>query len=430
MKRLSISVALLLFACPAWGAAALQFEFATKKTQQTFTSATYANYLTVNITPSSTGDFIIIAHVAVGPNTVNNDQSAARLRKTSGTAATYFEHANTVLKPANSGDSFVMIAEVNLDTSTHTIAIQVARETGTGDINAESATIIILEKTSEMQVAELTTPFSTGNNADYQTALDLSFTSVARTVDYLVLFAANCESTDESVAAINGTKFVRDDNDDGTEDETYGREDEANAVTSSSGDNRTFAVSAVGVSNVASATAVHFQHRLDGFNDNDHAIANRSTIVAIPSDLFENFYFLDGGESKIFLPAGTAFETALSTTETINAAKHIILGSAEISNERGNNTTILGLDDGALVAESRQMDDRDEDNQEYWLSSIFHAENYGAGSRTFELQGKSDAGGSGDQAVFKRHWLIIAEIPGAAPPAARRRLNFVVGGSE
>ncbi len=409
-------------------AAALEFQSATKNTQQVFTSTSFADYFTATI--NRTGeidakDFIVIGHVAIG-GTAFADQAEVRLRHDTG-SATLFEYLDTVNIGSNTGGghTFSFLAEINLSNASHEFSIEVARRTGsTGDIEAENGSLIILEKTSEMRVAERTTQFTTGTNEGYVDALKLAFTSVSRTVDYLVLFACNQELEDESNSGVEGSRFLRNDADDGGEDAVYQSENHGELQTSTN-DNRPYCASGVVVSNITSSSSVNFAHRIQGNGINDEAKVNRSTIIAIPSDLFENFYSQLSTTKTFF--TGQTFLDDLSITQTLNNAEHIVLFGTNISNENHGQIGIAAIHDGdGVVCNTHMGDDRDEDNNEFYCKSLYWADTFASGSRTIKSQCKSESTDAAQEAALDYRWLVVAEIPEGAAAAANPVLEFVV----
>ncbi len=410
-------------------ATALEFYFGTEETQSDFTGA-YATFLSVTVDRSGESgakDFIILASLSLSVSDTNaHVQSQLRhdtttlveYRDTAEKADTH-RYAASASAQTHHGHTYQFVKEVNLTAASHTIDIQVGRRTGSGNVEARTCTIIVLEKSANAQYAESTTPQSESGTTHVD-ALDLSFTSIGSTVDYVVIYAAQAQCADESISML-GIRFIRDDNDDDAPDSGKDFCVEGTGLHMFNTNDETIWSSGGAVrDNIVASTAVHYKIQIAGAAVNDEMRVNDRAIVAIPVTDFENDYG-DSDTTKQFF-TGTGFsDSTLDQTPTIAAAKHIVIAAAELSAETNISNPGMRLNiGGAARIEGRFFDDRDEDDSRFWCHFLLWAEDYASGSRNFKVQGSSSSGNSNNEGCFQNCALIILEIPVASGTAHDR----------
>lgn len=411
MRKLLFILILLGTANTAQAVELLDAQFESTNTPQQFNSSTYTDYSSATLTwtpTTATSTYIVIANVNTSVDNVGA-RPKVRFSIASTTATVFSEYGDGLLYSdvgSDHGHSYTAIDEWEIGPVAHAIKIQVAN-IGTNNVNADNASIVVLEKPTGTEYAENDTELCTGAaSGSFVDALSITPTP----------------ATDEVFAVLWGGEFKHEDEDNGSDDIrlrnitdglTYSRAGTGNLV-SATNDNTYFSASGFHYETVSSAGET-IKVQMSGGGSADETCTTHSAIVAFPTTAFQDT-FEDFQNSRTNHRAALS-DTNVSVTDTPAATRAITFTGAEISNESPLEAGRLRAVIDTGTAENHDVfhfDDRDEDGAQFYQSSWVSGTTTTAVSHTWKVQGGSSSNAAAREAVVNRSYQMTFLVKGIA----------------
>ena len=385
--------------------AALEFYKANNFTRETENSSTYNTHTSLTVDRSGeagTKNFIIIAHIATA---VSDTAALVKVR--------LYQDSTTVLGEVADGleygdvedsDGFTynFVKRVSLDNTSHTIDVDFARESGSGDTIALNSSIIAIEESANTEYAENTSASGTGSSNNWETGLALTFTPASEQ-NYVFVWAAEIMFEDESSSRVDGVRLNN------TTDSNVFYSTETGDLMTGNNDGLYHTVGGVAYETVETSSH-NYEIQINGGGSTTEAYIRRAAIVALPVGDFENAY-LDSQTTETSHQGDTATDTNVSITQSVNAADHLIIGGGAFSNENASTPAQMDLISASNTYYNWADSERDSDGNEYWIKFSVDGQTLTSGSKTFKIQGNSPSTSSIRKTKIKEAYLVVLEIP-------------------
>lgn len=394
-------------------ATALEFYKNHTTTQSQSASASYMTHLTCNVDRSGKAGsktFYVFGTIVIEWETSPSQQVGVRFyQDDSITINECIENYGLIAGHDNTvhghGWTYSFLRKITLDNSSHNFKLQFQREVGSDNINAEFASICVLEKSANAQDGEQIEANYSDSDSVWKSLLSLSFTATAE--PYLIIYGGEAFYDDES-DSYSEFRFVH-----LTDSAIYQLAGDSNFVTGSN-DNKWHGMGGVAYDTLAAGTNEFAVQGL-GVGGDKVGIRN-ATIVAIPLSDFENAYKDKQTPTTETFHTGTGYsDSNTDASDTINAADFLVMAGVECSSENGAAST----GSWRVVADTvncdlSNFDDRDEDNDHFYMQSCVYGATLGAGAKTFKIQGTSSSSDPSADGYLGRCFLLVLEIPAEA----------------
>lgn len=412
-----IGILLPLFPAPVEAVVRLNSDHVIKTTSTGFTSTTYTNYSTLNLTISNIAGqkTMVYASVSVSPSSTS---AKPKVRfQVDGVTVSEYDTGFTFLDALTpTGQTYTLVSYQDLAAGSHSITIDIANSTGLGSITALNSSIIAMQLSDNSFKNTITSETCTGANTDYQKLNGMDVSPIA-TGTHLFLWSAEVKHEDEGDTN-NSVRFRNT-----TNNVTY-TETLSGDLATTTNNNVYYSMSGVALDDVTVDVTENYGIEVRGNGTSDETCIRNSTIVAIPLSDFPASW-TDTQSTNTFHRTTTFSDSLLSITQTLTADTYLFFAGVEISNETSIvpggwrlNVNVAGVDAHNFVA--NQTEDRDGDlaSPEFFGNSFLVATTTRAASYIVRVQGRSQNTSSLQEGMIRRGTLAVIKIkgPGNADP--------------
>jgi len=364
-------------------------------------------------------NFIVIAHIAMQTGDYLYTWPIVKLEQDDTTVIGETEEFNYAgNQGSNRGFTYNFVRRVSLDNSEHTLDLDYKLAGSTNiTVYMETASIAVIEESANTEYAEQIAEVGSDSDTVYTDFVTLTFTPASEQ-NYVIFGAGEVELNDESDS--NAEYCFR------LDTTVFCGVNQGYVDFIGAGNDDDYHT--VGCAAIKNLDTSEHSITLSGKGaDTDNVKCKRAAIVAIPIGDFENVYSDSQARSTKF--TGTSYQdTALSMSQAVNAADHLILAGLEISNE-----SIFYAGNAQLIADTvtswlPNLDDRLGDSGGFYMQMIPLLLTLESGTKTFKVQARSDSALDTEEAQLGEAYLIVIEIPaGVAPPAGQPYTSRVQG---